>query len=240
MSDSIDKRFCFDLIPVEKPNCLYTFQALSEEDRKLWLDAMDGKEPIQISPSTGINSVKPLVQRQEECLLDDLGFAFVQKCIQIIEKRGLEDQGLYRVVGVASKVSRLIQLCLDRRKISTNELYDFDNPDEWETKTITSGLKTYFRNLPEPLMTFRLHLAFIAAASNSIIYDFYLFRSNFNFHIFLADSEQENKVQRIETIHCLIHKLPNLNFEMLHLLVRHLCKYVINLFDRIQSFIQFI
>jgi len=23
-----------------------TFQALSEEDRKLWLDAMDGKEPV--------------------------------------------------------------------------------------------------------------------------------------------------------------------------------------------------
>ena len=25
---------------------MYTFQALSEEDRKLWLDAMDGKEPV--------------------------------------------------------------------------------------------------------------------------------------------------------------------------------------------------
>jgi hypothetical protein len=169
MSDSIDKRFCFDIIPVEKPNCLYTFQALSEEDRKLWLDAMDGKEPIPINSNINLNSGKPLIQRQEECLLDELGFAFVQKCIQVIERRGLEDQGLYRVVGVASKVNRLIQLCLDRRKHSNNELYDFDNPDEWETKTITSALKTYFRNLPEPLMTFRLHIAFIAAASNSII-----------------------------------------------------------------------
>lgn len=27
-------------------NVIYTFQALSEEDRKLWLDAMDGKEPV--------------------------------------------------------------------------------------------------------------------------------------------------------------------------------------------------
>jgi Rho GTPase-activating protein 26 len=168
MSDSIDKRFCFDLIPVEKSNCLYTFQALSDEDRKLWLDAMDGKEPIQSSSSSGLNAMKPILHRQEECLLDDLGFAFVQKCIQIIERRGLEDQGLYRVVGVASKVNRLIQLALDRRKISNNELYDFNNPDDWETKTITSALKTYFRNLPEPLMTFRLHTGFISAASNYI------------------------------------------------------------------------
>lgn len=42
--DSIDKRFCFDVIAEDKP-APYTFQALSDEDRKLWLDAMDGKEP---------------------------------------------------------------------------------------------------------------------------------------------------------------------------------------------------
>jgi len=29
-----------------RPNVTYTFQALSEEDRKLWMDAMDGKEPV--------------------------------------------------------------------------------------------------------------------------------------------------------------------------------------------------
>lgn len=27
---------------------MYTFQALSEEDRKLWMDVMDGKEPVII------------------------------------------------------------------------------------------------------------------------------------------------------------------------------------------------
>ena len=26
-----------------------TFQALSDEDRRLWLDAMDGKEPVSLS-----------------------------------------------------------------------------------------------------------------------------------------------------------------------------------------------
>lgn len=96
MSDSIDKRFCFDVIPVEKTssNC-YTFQALSEEDRKLWLDAMDGKEPPQLS--VGGSTLNKITQRQEECLLDEYGFNFVRKCIDIIESRGLEDQGLYRL-----------------------------------------------------------------------------------------------------------------------------------------------
>ena len=177
MSDSIDKRFCFDIIPVERPNHLYTFQALSEEDRKLWLDAMDGKEPVQMNViNNSVSAEKPLTQRLEECLLDDLGFAFVQKCIYIIETRAIEEQGLYRLVGVASKVTRLIQIALDRRKCP-NEMFDFSNQEEFENKTITSSLKTYFRNLPEPLLTFRLYNAFIAAASefNFIIIKCYLF-----------------------------------------------------------------
>uniref|UniRef100_A0A674MAA1 Oligophrenin 1 n=1 Tax=Takifugu rubripes TaxID=31033 RepID=A0A674MAA1_TAKRU len=48
-SDSIDKRFCFDVETSER-NMPVTFQALSERERKLWMEAMDGKEPIYHSP----------------------------------------------------------------------------------------------------------------------------------------------------------------------------------------------
>jgi hypothetical protein len=167
MSDSIDKRFCFDVISSEKPSAVYTFQALSEEDRKLWLDAMDGQDPIHMSAgSPGDPS------RVEECVLDERGFAFVRKCIEWIEERSLEDQGLYRVVGVASRVNRLIQNALDRRKLSSNGADGFSgsfdmSSEDWEIRTVTSALKQFFRNLPEPLMSFRLHQAFIAAASES-------------------------------------------------------------------------
>ncbi|XP_077865703.1 rho GTPase-activating protein 26-like [Saccoglossus kowalevskii] len=47
MADSIDKRFCFD-ITIQERNGPITLQALSEEDRKLWLEAMDGKEPVSL------------------------------------------------------------------------------------------------------------------------------------------------------------------------------------------------
>lgn len=46
MSDSIEKRFCFDLTAENRPGVVFTLQALSEEDRRLWLDAMDGREPV--------------------------------------------------------------------------------------------------------------------------------------------------------------------------------------------------
>jgi hypothetical protein len=40
--------------------------------------------------------------------LDDSGIDFVKKCIQVIELRGLDEQGLYRVVGSQAKVNSLV------------------------------------------------------------------------------------------------------------------------------------
>ncbi|XP_066591745.1 rho GTPase-activating protein 26-like [Prorops nasuta] len=189
MSDTIEKRFCFDITAVDKPNVIYTFQALSEEDRKLWMDAMDGKEPPTYTLQG--SSIKP-----EENSLDETGFIFVSKCISALESRGLEEQGLYRVVGVSSKVNKLLTMgLLDRRKLDKLNL---DDPFEWESKTITSALKTYLRTLYEPLMTFRFYDSFIAAA------------------------KQETKEVRINDIHGLVYRLPKANFKMLILLINHL------------------
>lgn len=100
--------------------------------------------------------------KEEERILDETGIQFITKCIEVLESRGLDEQGLYRIVGVSSKVTKLLQMGLDRRK---SERLVFEDPIEWETKTITSALKTYLRNLPEPLMTYRFHNEFIAAVS---------------------------------------------------------------------------
>lgn len=45
-ASDFEKRFCFDLTFEQRPGITFTFQALSEEDRKVWLNAMDGKEPV--------------------------------------------------------------------------------------------------------------------------------------------------------------------------------------------------
>ena len=47
MSESIERRFCFDVTAEEREGQVYTLQALSEDDRRLWMDAMDGKEPVR-------------------------------------------------------------------------------------------------------------------------------------------------------------------------------------------------
>ncbi|XP_050544973.1 rho GTPase-activating protein 26 [Daktulosphaira vitifoliae] len=198
MSDSIDKRFCFDLYSDDKPGVIYTFQALSEEDRKLWMDVMDGKEP-----EYGVPSISSL-NSDNNIFLDDAGFNFVNKCIQAIESRGLDEQGLYRVGGVSSKIQKLLAMGLDRRKTTNclNSLNFLDDTIEWETKTITSALKLFLRNLPEPLMTFKYHNSFISAA------------------------KQEVRLKRINDVHILLHKIPKPNFSMLEVLLKHLCNVV--------------
>ncbi|XP_025831780.1 rho GTPase-activating protein 26, partial [Agrilus planipennis] len=87
MSDSIEKRFCFDLQVDSRPGITYTFQAVSETDRKSWLDIMDGKEPTYTTP--GITKL----QKQDCQVLDEIGIQFVKKCIEELENRGLEDVG---------------------------------------------------------------------------------------------------------------------------------------------------
>lgn len=140
----------------------------------------------------------------------------MKKCIEVLESRGLEEQGIYRVVGVTSKVNKLLNMGLDRRKSDKIALED---PQEWETKTITSALKSYLRNLPEPLMTYKYHNGFIAAVSE------YFHRN----HIPIPSTcfvipENETRQLRVHDVHTLIHRLPKTNFEVLKLLMKHLTK----------------
>jgi len=192
-ADSIDKRFCFDIIPEDRPHIVYTLQAQSEEDRLLWLEALDGTEPMYAHTPGG----KP--SNANQTFLDEAGFNFVTDCLSALEKRGLEDQGMYRVVGVASKVTKLLTMGLDRRK---SEQLSLEDNIEWETKTVTSAVKTFLRNLPEPLMTFNLHSRFIEAGK--------------------CDSYSRRLVQ----VHRLVQMLPSPNQRMLEVLLSHLSRVV--------------
>ena len=138
-SDSIDKRFCFDIVPDDRPSVTYTLQAQSADDRQLWLEALDGTEP----PYAAVPGGK--LSNASTTFLDESGFQFMSSCLAALESRGLEDQGMYRVVGVASKVTKLMTMGLDRRRADSLNLED---NIEWETKTVTSSIKTFLRNLP--------------------------------------------------------------------------------------------
>ncbi|KAL4066200.1 Rho GTPase activation protein [Scleroderma yunnanense] len=84
----------------------------------------------------------------------------LEKCCGAIEKYGLRSQGIYRISGMARRVSMLKER-LDKDMDSV----DLDS-DEWtaDINNVTSVLKMWFRELPEPVLTFNLHQGFIDAA----------------------------------------------------------------------------
>lgn len=85
-----------------------------------------------------------------------------------MEKRGLEEEGLYRVSGVGTKINKVLKMGLDSKKTESERLaffLDEQYADVLESKTIASALKQYLRKLKEPLMTYRYFNGFLAAAS---------------------------------------------------------------------------
>ncbi|XP_052598024.1 rho GTPase-activating protein 26 isoform X5 [Peromyscus californicus insignis] len=191
-TDSIEKRFCFDVEAVDRPGVI-TMQALSEEDRRLWMEAMDGREPVY-------NSNKDS-QNEGTAQLDSIGFSIIRKCIHAVETRGINEQGLYRIVGVNSRVQKLLSVLMDPKAASETET---DICAEWEIKTVTSALKTYLRMLPGPLMMYQFQRSFIKAA------------------------KLENQETRVSEIHSLVHRLPEKNRQMLQLLMNHLANVANN------------
>ncbi|KAM6356657.1 rho GTPase-activating protein 26 isoform 4-T4 [Alca torda] len=188
-TDSIEKRFCFDVEAVDRPGVI-TMQALSEEDRRLWMEAMDGREPVYNSNKDN--------QSEGTAQLDNIGFSIIKKCIHAVETRGINEQGLYRIVGVNSRVQKLLSMLMDPKTATETET---EICAEWEIKTITSALKTYLRMLPGPLMMYQFQRSFIKAA------------------------KLENQESRVSEIHSLVHRLPEKNRQMLHLLMNHLANF---------------
>uniref|UniRef100_A0AAR2KF01 Rho GTPase activating protein 42b n=1 Tax=Pygocentrus nattereri TaxID=42514 RepID=A0AAR2KF01_PYGNA len=138
-TDSIDKRFCFDIEVMERHGII-TLQALSESNRRLWMEAMDGKEPVRKHPWC-----------QSSC------FAY-----RLCGNPLLEGSNAFYMLP-------LTQFNLDCFDVYTAAKAPADmdlDPDTWDNKTITSGLKNYLRCLAEPLLTYRLHKDFIMAVKS--------------------------------------------------------------------------
>lgn len=79
----------------------YTFQAMSEFERKHWVESLGGTWPA-------VNTLQKLRADSVEDNLNSMAFTFLKDCLHELESRGLTDQGLYRVGGVVSKVKKLL------------------------------------------------------------------------------------------------------------------------------------
>uniref|UniRef100_A0A8C4HI71 Rho GTPase activating protein 10 n=1 Tax=Dicentrarchus labrax TaxID=13489 RepID=A0A8C4HI71_DICLA len=141
-TDMLDRRFCLELDITDRPGTVLTVQALSEDDQKFWMQAMGGKDPVTLCNFI----LKSAMQ---------INFHYYYYYLS-----GINDQGLYRVVGVSSKVQKLLSLMIE-----------------------SCWLPLVKGGSPE---------------------------------------------SRIQAIHCLVHKLPERNRQVLGLLMKHLANVAAN------------
>ncbi|XP_065214459.1 rho GTPase-activating protein 21 isoform X2 [Planococcus citri] len=141
--------------------------------------------PLQVCPSSTFSEHVPLI---------------VQVCTSIVEAKGLEIIGIYRVPGNTAAVTSLTEAV--NRGL---EMTALDQDPRWsDVNVISSLLKSFFRKLPDALLTSELYPSFIK--SDAI----------------------EDPIQRMITIRKLVHDLPDHNFETLKYLLFHLKKVVAN------------
>jgi len=186
--DDLDRRFCFE---IKSEETSYIFQATSSQDHQKWVNVMKGKDPVFERNAPRRSSSAKL------SLLDDKGFAFFQKCLLIIETRGLDEEGLYRIGGSAKQVSELMFKVLDQDNF---ELLNLECSEDLKINVVTSAVKRFLRNLLEPLVTFGLYKELIDA------------------------SKDENRESRVRNVLQIARKVPQISKEMLILFLKHLRK----------------
>ncbi|KAG5283788.1 hypothetical protein AALO_G00046160 [Alosa alosa] len=119
---------------------------------------------------------------------------FIRLCIQEVERRGLQSDGIYRVSGNLATIQKLRFMVDQEEELNLGD-------SQWEDiHVITGALKMFFRELPEPLFPFRFFEQFVES-------------------IKIKDSKQ-----KVQVVKKLVHQLPKPNHNTMKLLFRHLQK----------------
>ncbi|KAM3964418.1 LOW QUALITY PROTEIN: rho GTPase-activating protein 44 [Aphomia sociella] len=141
------------------------------------------------------SSVKPVFgyPLEEHLRVTSRTIAFpIELCVCTLHELGLNEEGLLRIAGGSSKVRRM-KLSLDAG------LFNVPLPRDYrDVHVVASVLKSYLRELPEPLLTYRLYENFIAVSRHA--------------------TEQA----RLNALWETIHLLPDANFQNLRYLIKFL------------------
>ncbi|KAG0155272.1 hypothetical protein PDIDSM_846 [Penicillium digitatum] len=122
--------------------------------------------------------------------------AIVTRCIQEVELRGMNMEGIYRKSGAAS----VIQTIREGFECSPFD-YDISDPD-LDIHAVTSTLKQYFRKLPNPLITYEVY------------------------ELVIDSAEVSPMSARIELMQKSLLELPRVHRDVLEFLVFHLRRVV--------------
>ncbi|XP_049912567.1 rho GTPase-activating protein 21-like isoform X2 [Epinephelus moara] len=165
------------------------------KDKGTWRKGIPGlmRKPFEKKPSPGVT----FGVRLDDCppaQTNKFVPLIVEVCCKLVEERGLEYTGIYRVPGNNAAISNM------QEELNNKGMNDIDiQDDKWrDLNVISSLLKSFFRKLPEPLFTNEKYADFIDA------------------------NRTEDPVERLKVLKRLLHELPDHHYETLKFLSAHL------------------
>ncbi|XP_045066292.1 rho GTPase-activating protein 21-like [Coregonus clupeaformis] len=165
------------------------------KDKGTWRKGIPGlmRKPFERKPSPGVT----FGRRLDNCpsaVTNRFVPLIVEVCCNMVEERGLEYTGIYRVPGNNSAITNM------QEELDNKGMNDIDTQDDkWrDLNVISSLLKSFFRKLPEPLFTNEKYADFIEA------------------------NRTEDPVKRLKLLKRMLHELPDHHYETLKFLSAHL------------------
>ncbi|XP_045483027.1 unconventional myosin-IXa-like isoform X2 [Harmonia axyridis] len=120
----------------------------------------------------------------------------IERLLHVIELNGLYTEGIYRKSGVNSKIKEL--------KTRMDEYPNEVEFEKYQVHVLASVLKSFLREMPEPLLTFECYENFITAAN-------------------LHDPQD-----RVTTLYDILKKLPPINYDLMERLMFHLARVALH------------
>ncbi|XP_005171523.1 rho GTPase-activating protein 45 isoform X3 [Danio rerio] len=140
----------------------------------------------------------------------------IKKCITEIERRALKMKGIYRVNGVKTRVEKLCQAFENGK-----ELVELSQASPHD---ISNVLKLYLRQLPEPIMPFRMYNELMGLAKESLNSDASESTDGVKSPE-LVDRGPETEAEvltLVDKLREVLKRLPNANIATLKYIIQHL------------------
>jgi hypothetical protein len=120
----------------------------------------------------------------------------IVRCIEEVEANGMEHEGIYRKPGGSASIRAIIDAFEAGGEIN------FDNlVGSGDICAVTSALKQYLRNLPDPLLPFSVYDRFLQATTGN------------------------DTALKIAKFRGVLNSMPKVNYECLRELILHLSRF---------------
>ncbi|XP_056627233.1 rho GTPase-activating protein 17a isoform X2 [Triplophysa dalaica] len=144
---------------------MYNFFSKEADYARYYVMLLEGQADYHRKSLTLLESILPTIQAQQDSWTEKPAFGTaldehlkrsgreialpLEACVMMLLETGMKEEGLFRIAAGASKLKKL-KAALD---CFTSQLEEFYS----DPHAVAGALKSYLRELPEPLMTYQLY-----------------------------------------------------------------------------------